>query len=99
MQFHVRFFLTKNESTISIKYPDLYDFKKVCAKIMSEFSRELADGAVSQSDFRDLMERHIRIWSSRAYAVKEPVRYIGLQVYFSKHPRCLKYILIETHPS
>ena len=47
---------------------------------MLEFPKELADGNVSQSDFRDLMERHIMIWSDRAYVVKEPVRYIGLQV-------------------
>ena len=80
MQFHVKFFLTKNEFTTTIKHPDMYDFKKVCAKIMFEFPRELADGTVGQSDFRDLMERHIMIWSDKAYIVKEPVRYIGLQV-------------------
>ena len=82
MQFHVKFFLTKNEFTTTIKHPDMYDFKKVCAKIMFEFPRELADGTVGQSDFRDLMERHIMIWSDKAYIVKEPVRYIGLQVFF-----------------
>ena len=80
MQFHVKFFLSKYESTTTIKHPDLYDFKKVCAKLMFEFPKELADGNVSQSDFRDLMERHIMIWSDKAYVVKEPVRYIGLQV-------------------
>ena len=80
MQFHIKFFLTKKQSNITIKHPDLYDFKKVCAKIMVEFPRELADGTVSQNDFRDIMERHIMIWSDRAYVAKEPVRYIGVQV-------------------
>ena len=82
MQFHLKFFLTKRVATITIKYPDLYDFKKVCIKIIAEFPRELADGTVSQSDFRDIMEKHIMIWSEKAYVAKEPVRFIGLQVSF-----------------
>ena len=49
---------------------------------MTEFPRELADGTVSQSDFRDIMEKHIMIWSEKAYVAKEPLRFIGLQVSF-----------------
>ena len=82
MQFHLKFFLTKRVATITIKYPDLYDFKKVCIKIIAEFPRELADCTVSQSNFRDIMEKHIMIWSEKAYVAKEPVRFIGLQVSF-----------------
>ena len=94
MQFHLKFFLTKRVATITIKYPDLYDFKKVCIKIMTEFPRELADGTVSQSDFRDIMERHIMIWSEKAYVAKEPVRFIGLQVSFLLFS---KYKMIKLH--
>ena len=83
-QFTVTFFLTKTKAKITIKYPDIYDFKKVCTKIMTEFPMELADGTVAQADFRDLMERHINTWSVKAYVAKEPVRYIGLQVGFLK---------------
>ena len=79
-QFHAKFYLTKKTSKVTIKYPDIYDFKKVCSKLMSELPMELADGNISQADFREIMERHINIWSVNQYVLKEPVRYIGLQV-------------------
>ena len=94
-QFHVKFFLTKKESKITIKYPDLYDFKKVCSKIMMEFPQELADGTVSQADFRDMMEKHINIWSVNAYTCKEPVRYIGLQVFSCPHVSTFQFLFTE----
>ena len=42
----------------------------------------LAEGAILQKDFNDLIAQHISTWydNPEAYTVKKPVRNIGLQV-------------------
>ena len=67
-------------SNITIKFPDLYDFKKCCAKLMSECTSELVHGYVIQRHFQLLQEKKIKAWSDSNYACKKPVLNIGLQV-------------------
>ena len=69
-----------------MKYPDYYEWKKVCAKVM-ECDGHLAEGTVVQKDFHKLIAEHISTWSANpdAYRVKKPVRNIGLQVIAMPH--------------
>ena len=65
---------------MTIKYPDYYDWKKVCVRVM-EGEGFLAEGAIVQKDFHSLIAQHISTWSANpdSYRVKKPVRNIGLQ--------------------
>ena len=66
---------------MTIKHPDYYDWKKVCAKVM-EGEGGLAEGAIVQKDFQRLIEQHISTWSENpeSFKTKTAVRNIGLQV-------------------
>ena len=66
---------------ITILDPDLYDFKKCLAKIVSVCTIELVQGSVAQKDFKELQEEHIKSWHKHAYSRKYPVINLGLQVY------------------
>ena len=57
------------------------DFKAVCSKLMSLHPEELAEGSLSQKDFKKIQVKHFNIWCDNAYNSKLPVRYIGLQVW------------------
>ena len=65
---------------VSVPVADIYDFKAVCSKLMKQYPEELAEGTLSQADFRKIQAKHIRLWSEHAYVQKVPVKYIGLQV-------------------
>ena len=65
---------------VTIPETDKNDFKAVCAKLISRYPDELAEGSLSQGDFKKIQIKHFNLWSERAFVRKVPVRYIGLQV-------------------
>ena len=65
---------------MTIPEADKNDFKSVCAKLMSRYPDELAEGSLSQSDFKQIQVKHFNLWSENAFIRKLPVKYIGLQV-------------------
>ena len=65
---------------MTLPVAEMYDFKAVCSKLMRRYPKELAEGSLSQGDFRKIQEKHIQLWTENAYIQKVPVRYIGLQV-------------------
>ena len=70
-----------SETRMTLRHPDYYNWKKVCA-IVTEGEGQLAEGAVSQKHFEDLMTMHIKSWyeNRENFKVKKPVKNIGLQV-------------------
>lgn len=66
---------------LTIPDTDKNDFKAVCAKLMNRYPDELAEGSLSQIDFKKIQVKHFNLWSEKAYVRKLPVRYIGLQVH------------------
>ena len=66
---------------MTIPESDKNDFKAVCTKLMNQNPGELAEGSLSQADFKKINVKHFNLWSERAFVRKHPVRYIGLQVH------------------
>ena len=66
---------------MTIPDADKNDFKAVCSKLMSQYPEELAEGSLSQAEFKNIQVKHFNIWSENAFVRKLPVRYIGLQVH------------------
>ena len=69
------------EVRLTIPEAEKNDFKAVCSKLMSRYPDELAEGSLSQSEFKKIQVKHFNLWSEKAYVKKLPVRYIGLQVH------------------
>ena len=47
---------------------------------MSQYPEELAEGSLSQAEFKKIQVKHFNSWTENAFVRKLPVRYIGLQV-------------------
>ena len=65
---------------MTIPDSDKNDFKAVCTKLMNQLPEELAEGSLSQADFKKIQVKHFNTWSLNSFVKKLPVRYIGLQV-------------------
>jgi hypothetical protein len=66
---------------VTIPDSDKNDFKAVCTKLMNQLPEELAEGSLSQADFKKIQVKHFNTWSLNSFVKKLPVRYIGLQVH------------------
>ena len=66
---------------MTIPDADKNDFKAVCSKLMSQYPEELAEGSLSQAEFKKIQVKHFNIWSENAFVRKLPVRYIWLQLH------------------
>lgn len=66
---------------MTIPDSDKNDFKAVCTKLMNQLPEELAEGSLSQADFKKIQVKHFNTWSLNSFVKKLPVRYIGLQVH------------------
>ena len=65
---------------VTIPDADKNDFKTVCSKLMSQYPEELAEGSLSQAEFKKIQVKHFNSWTENAFVRKLPVGYIGLQV-------------------
>ena len=53
---------------MTIPDADKNDFKAVCSKLMSQYPEELAEGSLSQAEFKKIQVKHFNIWSENASA-------------------------------